>query len=162
MSEWLKILLSALAGVITGVLLEPVKRWIGDRITAHYAKEAMYAELGRLYYVAKYCCSDLDPRWIKGYLQSSAFDYYYNSKREILYLLPDYEELIWHFEMIKSLRKLLENNEKTPREIVETVNSAFDSRLEGECFDQIKLEKHGEKMRARQSALRKGRLRGES
>jgi len=47
--EWLKILVSALAGMVTGTLLEPLKKWINDCVAAREGRKAIYTELGKVY-----------------------------------------------------------------------------------------------------------------
>lgn len=120
------------------------------------AKEAIYAELGRLYFVVKNCAGDDNPFWLKGHLQSNAFDYYYTNKREIFYLIPEYQELIWHFTMIKNLRTALEQSKKTPLEVTEVLNHAFNSRIQDKILNINKLQKYEEKSRQKlQHALDK-------
>ena len=49
MSEWLKILVSAIAGMTVGTLLEPLKFAINNRLKARQVRRTIYEELAALY-----------------------------------------------------------------------------------------------------------------
>jgi len=52
MSEWLKILVPGLVGLVVGLLLEPVKAQITLRIQLHNLRRALYGELSSFYSIA--------------------------------------------------------------------------------------------------------------
>ena len=135
-SDWLKILLSALAGMVTGVLLEPIRHWIANKIAAHYAKQAIYAELGRIY-----AARQKDPSWLISHLHCEAFDYYYESKRDVIYLIPEYHELISLFNTVHRLRLLHQEGKRTPAEVVKTLVGEIERRIATNDIDVFALRR---------------------
>lgn len=136
MTEWLKILISALAGMATGILLEPCRHLIANKITAHCAKRAIYAELGKIYW-----CGHNSTATLGGNLTTEAFDYYYQSKRDILYLLPEFQELILHCELITSLRTAWNHNAKDSTEVWSILLRAFEYRIKHKLLDVRELDR---------------------
>ena len=94
MAEWLKILISALAGMSAGIAAEPLRHWVVNRLTVNAAREAIYGELGMIDYYLKDCDDSQQCGWAMANIQTNAFDYYYNSRREVLYLLPECNALV--------------------------------------------------------------------
>jgi hypothetical protein len=136
MSDWAKILISALAGMVTGILLEPIRHWIGNKIAAYYAKRVIYAELGKIYRIAaKVKAGQKDPLWIIRQLDCEAFDFYYGSKREVLYLIPEYQGLISVFGTIHRLKNLHRDGEKVSSQDVEVLVNAIERRKEAGEID---------------------------
>jgi hypothetical protein len=130
MSDWVKILVSALAGVFTGILLEPIRYWIGNTITAHYAKRAIYAELGKIHHLAARSKSGQpDPLRIVRQLDCQAFDYYYASKREVVYLIPEYPGLVSLFDRVHQLKHRQSEGERVSAQEIEVLANAI-SRCE--------------------------------
>jgi len=142
MAEWLKILISALAGMATGLVMEPLKHWISDYIAAHQAKRTIYAELARTYYAfKKWGPNDSHPNWPLGHIESQVFDYYYSSKREVLYLIPHYGTLISLNKTITRLKGLCETREKEIGEIVDTMLHLFQANIDQGLLDGNELAK---------------------
>jgi hypothetical protein len=121
MAEWLKILISALVGVVTGVttgiLGEPMKSAIQRYFTAKRARKAIYNELGMIY--ALFCLSDskTHPSYCEYALKHSPpddFDYYYTQHRESCFLIPDWPGIQGFYLMYKALRDLAEQKTTSP------------------------------------------------
>jgi len=154
MSDWGKILVSALAGVVTGIFLEPIRRWIGDAITARYAKRAIYEELGGIYHLATRIKSGQgDPLRVVRKLNCQAFDYYYASKREVVYLIPEYQGLISIFDKVRRLKALHQDGAKLSAQEVEVLSNMIERLKESAEIDGAALTRGANKFAKR---VRKG------
>jgi hypothetical protein len=91
-AEWVKILLSALAGMIagtaSGIMLEPMKFWIQRRYASKRAEKGILSELANIY---EFFCVGTEGK-SEGILQisfekdmSDTFQYYYTNHREACY-----------------------------------------------------------------------------
>ncbi len=125
MSDWVRILVSALAGVLTGILLEPIRQWIGNAITAHHAKQAIYAELGKIHRILESKSAPADPLRIVKQLDCQAFDYYYASKREVVYLIAEYPGIVSLFDKVHRLKKRGDDGERISAQELEVLANAI-------------------------------------
>jgi len=136
MVDWLKILFSALAGVITGMLLEPVRHWISNRITMHYARRAIYLELANLLSALaddESGQSDVSKDRLDRLLHLNALEYFYSSKREVLFLLPDFQSLFRIRDILSILRDILNKGAESPNSVYKLAQTMFlDSELQHE------------------------------
>lgn len=105
MAEWLKILLSALAGMTTAALLEPLKHWIARRTSARGVQRAVYREIATAYNLLKneICSDGLDA--VMRRLVVETLDFYWTSKRDALYEVPNYTVLVGVIGKLKDVKE---------------------------------------------------------
>lgn len=104
MTEWLKILISALAGMVTASLLEPVKHIINTRIRKREAQQALYREIAFAYHGFT---EQLSTRGVDEVMQEVAVEavwFFWESKREELYLVPHYRTIVGNLGQLRNLK----------------------------------------------------------
>jgi len=95
--EWLKILVSALAGMATGILLEPLKYWISNWVVSREARNAIYAELGKIYSLFVELPERGGGKTDEDRLRNislDAFHFYYGEQRSAFYRLREWPEIL--------------------------------------------------------------------
>lgn len=109
MSEWVKILLSALAGMAAGVFLEPVKHFIQLRIKTRRIERDIYREIGRLYVTLELQAErEGDAELVKTYfdiLDDSDFEYYYSREREAFNRLSERGDIRPFYRLFERARE---------------------------------------------------------
>lgn len=109
MTDWAKILISALAGVAVGVVLEPLKQRVMRGFTARKARNAIYYELGGIYkgfYLTRDEPNDYYFRCFKyGVLDDGAFWYYRNHNRDAFYALNEWEAIEDTYSAFRVIRE---------------------------------------------------------
>lgn len=105
MADWLKILVSALAGMVTAGALEPLKHWINRRIAAREIQTAIYAELARVYVMFDEEVSQDGVDAVMRRIIMETYDFYFHEKREIFHLVPNYLIIIGIYGKLKDLRE---------------------------------------------------------
>src|SRR6266404_6123539 len=98
MSDWIKVLIGALAGLTTAVLLEPLKHYIQIRIKTRRIKADIYKDLGRLLVTLSLQAGapPENAEVVKTYfdiLDDTDFEYYYSREREAFNRLHDRREI---------------------------------------------------------------------
>jgi hypothetical protein len=143
MPEWAKILVSALVGVATGTVLEPLKGWVGRHLTARRARAAIYDELGNLYQVCYLTSRKGDETFCYQALKYNAadtFDFYYQQHREACFLIKDWNGIEGVYQFYKAVRiAALEHgcnpggapghNQRTVEGIVDEFQRRFEMKL---------------------------------
>jgi len=120
-----KTLIAALLGVITGALLEPIKHSISNRMTARNVRKSIYYDYGRImFFVTRKGYWEKETLLIA--LQTDAFDFYYDVKREMLYLLPEFQAIINLAKYIKRMRKELTADELTSADVMRELSESFE------------------------------------
>jgi hypothetical protein len=105
MSDWLKVLISAIAGMVAGALLEPIKQWISRRIAQFEIVRAIYRELGRTYWIFKYEAPEEGNEAAMEQVVTETYDCYFDKKREALHLIPNHVMVLGAFKMLKRLAR---------------------------------------------------------
>lgn len=110
MSEWLKILISALAGMATSLTLEPIRHWVGRQIAAREARIVIYRELATQYDLLNHEFTKDEFRLVGDQILTESFDYYFDNKREIIHLLPHHVYVVGLFGGLKTLKRLIQED----------------------------------------------------
>ena len=95
MSEWHKILLGTVSGLVIGIIsmlvLDPFKQYITRKQTAKRARRVIYEDISSYYAICR--ASSLVPTLPSGIsrdrLHIEAFDYYYDRHRDVFDCIPD-------------------------------------------------------------------------
>ena len=118
--EWMKILVSATAGMFTGLIADPIRTLIQSRFVSAKIQNAILWDLSVL--------SQSAVRVHDGELQASklwlsaelpAFDYHWDRNRELFYTNERLVSLKPHCQVVQRLRALVESREQTPDEAME-------------------------------------------
>ncbi len=113
--EWIKILISAIAGMFTGLVADPIRSLIQNRIEARKLKNAVIWDIGNLSKSAMSVHQGKLEAW-KFWLgvELPGFDYYWNKNRELFYINTKQVLLRVQCQVILRLRDLVENKQETP------------------------------------------------
>jgi hypothetical protein len=119
-SEWIKILVSATAGMFTGLIADPIRGLIQSRIDIAKMQDAILWDLSALSQSAIRVHDGELPAgklWVSADLP--AFDHYWNRKRELFYTSERLVSLRPHCQEVQRLKALVENKQQTPDEAME-------------------------------------------
>lgn len=159
MADWVKILITALAGVTTGALLEPLKQWISMRNAASRAKKAIYRELGDVYHthvLLKDGTTALMHVSGLNLFKAEAFEYYYNSHREAFYRIPEWQYLLGMYEFLKRFRDDVKTG-KFRDAIPDRIEEEFKFRWSSGLIERKLVEKYARQIQERhRSAIKLG------
>ena len=138
MSEWLKILVSALAGMMTGAALEPLKHQIRLRMVAGKAKRGIHSELARVYYFMNQGQS-LPEKFSTTALSRmvfDTFDYFYTQERESFYLLERHHDIAGLYRELRLIQEEVRCGRVSGGQGARDFCSAIDLRLECRSLDK--------------------------
>jgi hypothetical protein len=144
MAEWLKILVSALTGTLVGLLAEPIRKWISDRSTIKTIRSQVYHELGRMYFFLtehKSLMYAMDKGSVLIILNTDVFEFYYASKRELLYVIPEHHGFISCYAHLKRLRDDLGSDARAVPAVVDDAFENFQIHLIGYELSQRGLDR---------------------
>jgi hypothetical protein len=141
MSDWIKILISALAGVATGVLLEPLKYAVSLAVNARFARRAIYRELGKSYLI--FCIveprrpapDETYTRFMVANLSMDAFDYYYSQKRDSFYKIREWNNLIGLYRRLRNIQKDMNEGRLTATQAAYDIAEAINDRIKSQTLD---------------------------
>jgi hypothetical protein len=153
MSDLTKILLSAgvglVAGLISGVFLEPFKAWYLRKHAMRRAYREIYEELRNLYDVFCVSGNRSDEAFCHSALKSNppdTFDYYYQQHREACFLIPGWRDLKGFFEVYKVVREIALERGYQPKErpgqniaLAQNVAEEFESRFKAGQLDKARI-----------------------
>ncbi|MGA3133135.1 MAG: hypothetical protein ABSD59_20240 [Terracidiphilus sp.] len=113
--EWIKILISAVVGMFTGLIADPIRSLIQNRIEARKLKNAVIWDIGNLSTSAMSVHDGKLEAW-KFWLgvELPGFDYYWGKNRELFYINAKLVLLRVQCQVILRLRDLVKNKQKTP------------------------------------------------
>jgi hypothetical protein len=118
--EWVKILVSATAGMFTGMIADPIRGLIQSRIDIAKIQNAILWDLSALSQSAirvhdgELSAGEL---WLSAELP--AFDHYSDRNRELFYTSERLVSLRPHCQVVQRLKALVENRQQTPDEAME-------------------------------------------
>jgi hypothetical protein len=119
-SEWMKILVSATAGVFTGMIADPIRVLIRSRFDAAKMQNAILWDLSALSQNAIRVHDGELPAWKLWHsAELPAFDYHWDRNRELFYTSERLVSLRPHCQVVQRLKALVENKEQTPDEAME-------------------------------------------
>lgn len=118
--EWLKILASAIVGMFTGLIADPLRGLIQSRIDLAKLQNAVIWDFSNLSKSAMAVHDGKLPAW-KFWLgaEMPAFDYYWDKSRELFYVNTRLVLLRVQCETVKRLKTLVENKQQTPDEAIQ-------------------------------------------
>lgn len=115
--DWIKILVSAVVGMFTGLIADPVRGMVQNRIEARKLKSTIMWDIGNLSTSAMRVYEGKLEAW-KFWLgvQLPGFDYYWEKNRELFYINTKLVLLRVQCQMIIRMRDLVANKQETPDE----------------------------------------------
>jgi hypothetical protein len=121
--DWIKILVSAVVGMFTGLIADPIRSLVQNRIELRRLKNAIIWDFTALATNASRVLEEknLEAAAFWNTVELPGFDYYWEKHRELFYANP---KLVWlrlQCQIIKRLRDLVEHKMKTPDEAMEKV-----------------------------------------
>lgn len=113
--EWIKILVSAVVGMFTGLIADPIRSLIQNRIEARKLKNAVMWDIGNLSTSAMSVHDERLEAW-KFWLgvELPGFDHYWEKNRELFYINTKLVLLRVQCQVILRLRELVKNKQETP------------------------------------------------
>src|SRR5437016_2795975 len=98
MSEWIKILVSAVVGMTSGLVAEPLRIEVVRYFTSKRARNAIYREFADIYHLVVVIGKESDFResfmkLIIEDMKTEVFDFYYDQHREAIYKIPEWKHL---------------------------------------------------------------------
>ena len=112
--DWLKILISTLAGLFAGLVADPIKGGLQRRIEVVRLRRSIGFDCLRLLTVIETCKAGLAPDvGLWGYPSLPAFEHYWQSKRELFYADFDLQTLQLNCQMILLLRQSVLDGRRT-------------------------------------------------
>jgi hypothetical protein len=115
--EWLRILVSAVAGMFAGLLADPVRGLLQSRIHMATVENALLTDFSNLSKSGNRVNEGELPSWKfwQG-VELPAFDYYWEKNRELFYTNERLQLLRLQCGIVLRLRNLVESKTKTPDE----------------------------------------------
>ncbi len=123
MPEWVKIVVSSVAGMIAGIVAEPLKQHLLLKLKRRRIRKALTKEL---WYVHNLCLDLLDtakgsPRIAKkttmiftfNNLRMKAFEHFYQYEKEAIFQIDDSESLVSTFEGLDDMRETFVSGKET-------------------------------------------------
>jgi hypothetical protein len=138
MSDWVRILISAVcgmfSGIVGGLLLEPLKQAISQRLAVNKVRGRIYHDLARIVHFARATDKAEPPKAAVLLISTTeAFDFYFENKREMFYMLPECQLLRNLCLGIRATRASLADDVITTPEALEQmfrqVNELYSARL---------------------------------
>ena len=126
--EWLKILISALAGMLTGIAMEPIRHYVQLQIQKSRVKQDIYQELGAIWAIMAFKVKppqETFPERYFAFFKTLDFDYYYNRNREAFNALEGSWGIRELYQAINAAKIAVENNWFKPREAADYILSNF-------------------------------------
>jgi len=115
--EWIRILISAVVGMLTGLIADPIRSAVQHRIDAGKLKNVVMTDIGNLsmsamdVYNSKLEASNF---WLG--VELPGFDYYWEKNRELFYINTKLVLLRVQCQVILRLRELVKNSQKAPKD----------------------------------------------
>ncbi len=132
MSEWVRILISAVVGFSSALLIEPVKYRFSIWLTSRRAEKTINREIGRMYQL--FCLQNEDDEFkhlaVFRCNLTSAYDYYFEHHREALYRIKWYERYQGFYECYRVALELLKARQITALKAAEYVRDEFKFRFD--------------------------------
>ncbi|HEX4005073.1 MAG TPA: hypothetical protein VHX60_02745 [Acidobacteriaceae bacterium] len=113
--SWVKILVSAVAGMFTGLIADPVRSLVQNRIEARKLRHAIIWDTATLSETAMRVHDGKLESW-KFWLgvEIPSFDYYWEKNPDLFYITAKLTLLRVQCQMILRLRDLVRNKQETP------------------------------------------------
>ena len=132
MPEWAKILISALAGMTTAIIVDPIRQWISIKIVARRARKNLYQEMGRVYCwfnkVGRHKVPGFN-KMVFSEFKSDVFEYYYGSHRESFYQIPEAWAILAVYTSLRKIQESVKNKGLDPDRGALVALEAFDDHI---------------------------------
>ncbi len=119
MAEWIKLLITALAGLTVGTLLEPIRSSIqyffAKRRTHSFVADeinALALSMSTFLHLRNQVPSTENPITQKPHLSTERFDYAFEKNRDHLYNIPAWESLRRFYDAVKQAKSLTRLTDK--------------------------------------------------
>lgn len=115
--DWMKILVSAVVGMFTGLIADPIRSLVQTRIEVRRLKNAVMTDISNLSTSAMSVYDgklDAEKFWLG--VELPGFDYYWDKNRELFYISTKIVLLRVQCQLIIRLRDLVKNMQKSPDE----------------------------------------------
>jgi uncharacterized protein YjiS (DUF1127 family) len=115
--EWIRILISAVVGMLTGLIADPIRSAMQHRIEAGKLKNAVMTDIGNLSVSAMDVYNgklEASKFWLG--VELPGFEYYWEKNRELFYINTKTVLLRVQCQVILRLCGLVKNNQKTPED----------------------------------------------
>lgn len=115
--EWIRVLISAVVGMLTGLIADPIRSTVQHRIEAGKLKNVVMTDIGNLsmsamdVYNSKLEASKF---WLG--VELPGFDYYWEKNRDLFYINTKLVLLRVQCQVIIRLRELVKNSQKAPED----------------------------------------------
>jgi hypothetical protein len=155
MSEWVKILASALAGVAAGVLIEPLRHRMELTILARDGHKAIYDELARVYVtvstIGRTRASTTDTVDLVRSIRLDAFEFYYGQRREAFYQIKDWSDLLYTCRSLKVLLDQAAEGDISGK-FATDIDAIFQTRFKAGRLDRGLIMKYADKFQSQINA----------
>ncbi len=154
MSDWIKVLIGALAGMVTGLAAEPLKQQLSIVVDSWRIQSALFDELSAIY--VTFCSvrkhadtwTETDLRDNLKFCSVDRFVYYFEKKREACYRLKGWAWARGFLTQYQDIRENALRDMLSPEKVAHAIKRAFleHARL-GEDEESLlnQVEKHFEK-----------------
>ena len=124
--DWIKILASAVVGMFTGLIADPLRSTVQNRIEAKKLKSAIMWDTASLSESAMRVHDGKLEAW-KFWLgvELPGFDYYWEKNRDLFYINSKLTLLRLQCQMIIRLRDLVRNKQETPEGAMDKLYETF-------------------------------------
>ena len=115
--DWIKILVSAVVGMFTGLIADPIRSLVQTRIEVWRLKNAVMTDISNLSTSAMSVYDgklEAEKFWLG--VELPGFDYYWDKNRELFYINTKIVLLRVQCQLIIRLRDLVKNMQKSPDE----------------------------------------------
>jgi hypothetical protein len=136
--EWIKILVTAVVSLMTGLAIEPWRSSLARYLTAKRAIKMLYFELVRLYET----CNEMQHlpvtvvKLIFSRIVLEHYDYYYGQHREAFYLISQHDSLGGLFREIKLYLADAAEGKADPHQSAKDIIDAIEARIKGGVVDR--------------------------
>jgi hypothetical protein len=156
MSDFKKILISAVIGMATGmfggtilgVVLEPLKFAVGTFFAKRRAIKAIYEEVADIYYSVVILGEEMGEPHLASAIEdmrTESFDYYYEHNREAVFAIEGWQELRNFADYIKLCRREHADETASLGEILDGMKTEFDVRCTHGLMHKRLLDKYVER-----------------
>ncbi len=112
MADWIKVLISALAGMLAGLIAEPIKNALQDEIRMRRMESSLAVEMGYLVGSVGIDVAHWPERWWETHMSIERYEYYYSSQRELLFRSRYYNQIDSFYRQMKRAKAASERDDK--------------------------------------------------
>lgn len=145
MADWLKVLVGTVAGLIVGLLSEPLKAWINAKVKEKTIRDALYTSMADLYgFFAARFDQELRARYPTAFIDSNLeiFDHYFSTEKAAFFRLREAPFLKTFFYLVRNTYDQMNDQTSTQQEeAVRSILYCVKSGLESGSINGKRLRK---------------------